>query len=268
MKKQGFTIVELLIVIVVIGILAAITIVAFNGIQNKARVATVQSDLKNAVTSLESYKVGTSASDLYPANTSIAALKSSPGNNFTYIVSNTTSPAGYCLIADNSGTRYYSTNLNTTPALGSSCGTYNYATNGSAESGTTGWSSTAPSASFEQVSSPVYDGAYSMRGYIGGTGSDRFIYYIAPASGAGTWNISARVYLLGAGTTDYNRGMWVNDSGSTTSASTNYNTSILNSWQSTSLTFTTPSTSTSILVRFYVMAGYNIYVDNIIVSRT
>lgn len=38
MKKQtGFTIVELLIVIVVIGILAAITIVAFNGIQDRAK---------------------------------------------------------------------------------------------------------------------------------------------------------------------------------------------------------------------------------------
>lgn len=32
MHKRGFTIVELLIVIVVIGILAAITIVAYNGI--------------------------------------------------------------------------------------------------------------------------------------------------------------------------------------------------------------------------------------------
>jgi len=36
-NKKGFTIVELLIVIVVIGILAAITIVAFNGVQTRAR---------------------------------------------------------------------------------------------------------------------------------------------------------------------------------------------------------------------------------------
>jgi prepilin-type N-terminal cleavage/methylation domain-containing protein len=35
-KQKGFTIVELLIVIVVIGILAAITIVAFNGVQKRA----------------------------------------------------------------------------------------------------------------------------------------------------------------------------------------------------------------------------------------
>lgn len=36
-KQRGFTIVELLIVIVVIGILAAITIVAYNGIQTRAK---------------------------------------------------------------------------------------------------------------------------------------------------------------------------------------------------------------------------------------
>ncbi len=44
-KKQGFTIVELLIVIVVLGILAAITIVAYNGVQAKAKYAREQSDM-------------------------------------------------------------------------------------------------------------------------------------------------------------------------------------------------------------------------------
>ncbi len=43
--QTGFTIVELLIVIVVIGILAAITIVAYNGIQNRAYNVNVQNDL-------------------------------------------------------------------------------------------------------------------------------------------------------------------------------------------------------------------------------
>jgi general secretion pathway protein G len=44
-QPNGFTIVELLIVIVVIGILAAITVVAYNGIQDRARTTTVNSDL-------------------------------------------------------------------------------------------------------------------------------------------------------------------------------------------------------------------------------
>lgn len=52
-QQKGFTIVELLIVIVVIGILAAITIVAFNGIQNRANDTAVQNDLKNFASKME-----------------------------------------------------------------------------------------------------------------------------------------------------------------------------------------------------------------------
>jgi prepilin-type N-terminal cleavage/methylation domain-containing protein len=42
---RGFTIVELLIVIVVIGILAAITVVAFSTVQNRSREAKISADL-------------------------------------------------------------------------------------------------------------------------------------------------------------------------------------------------------------------------------
>lgn len=57
MKKtsSGFTIVELLIVIVVIGILAAITIVAYNGIQNRAKNIAVQGDISQAQKLVEAY---------------------------------------------------------------------------------------------------------------------------------------------------------------------------------------------------------------------
>lgn len=44
-KSKGFTIVELLIVIVVIAILATITIVAYNGVQNKAKTSVSLSTL-------------------------------------------------------------------------------------------------------------------------------------------------------------------------------------------------------------------------------
>jgi prepilin-type N-terminal cleavage/methylation domain-containing protein len=61
----GFTIVELLIVIVVIGILAAIVIVAYNGVQNSANDASVRSDLGQFLRKYEEYKLNDPAG-LYP----------------------------------------------------------------------------------------------------------------------------------------------------------------------------------------------------------
>lgn len=53
----GFTIVELLIVIVVIGILAAIVIVAFNGVQTRASNSAKFSELKSFAKLFELYKI-------------------------------------------------------------------------------------------------------------------------------------------------------------------------------------------------------------------
>lgn len=63
-RQQGFTIVELLIVIVVIGILAAITIVAFNGVQNRSKTASAQSAAENTTKKAELYNAET---NVYPA---------------------------------------------------------------------------------------------------------------------------------------------------------------------------------------------------------
>jgi len=103
--NYGFTIVELLVVIVVIGILAAITIVSYTGISGKATVASVQSDLVSAKKQLALYYVD---HGVYPASidpttkcpldnstpTPIAdtryCLKPSTGNSFFYSPSSLT----------------------------------------------------------------------------------------------------------------------------------------------------------------------------------
>ncbi len=50
--SPGFTIVELLVVIVVIAILASVSVVAYGGIANRANDSTIQTDLRNMASKL------------------------------------------------------------------------------------------------------------------------------------------------------------------------------------------------------------------------
>jgi len=56
-KQSAFTIVELLIVVVVIAILAAITVVAYNGVTDKAKASAKASDIASMKKQSEVYKV-------------------------------------------------------------------------------------------------------------------------------------------------------------------------------------------------------------------
>lgn len=120
--RAGFTIVELLIVIVVIGILAAITIVAYNGIQNRARVSSVSTALSQAAKKLAVYQVDNP--DVYPADkTALDALGVKDSGNVTYQYARTAgTPESYCLTATNGTTSYKISNTSTIPSAGGCAG--------------------------------------------------------------------------------------------------------------------------------------------------
>ena len=55
MNRKGFTLIELLIVVVIIGILAAIAIPKFATTKDKAKLASIKTDLRNYMTAQEAY---------------------------------------------------------------------------------------------------------------------------------------------------------------------------------------------------------------------
>jgi len=105
--SKGFTIVELLVVIVVIGILAAITIIAFNGVQARANEASLQSDLRGAINQIEAISINTGAFPVLDATAS--TLSKNPNTTYQY----TGTAAAYCITATSTKTNktYYISNV-------------------------------------------------------------------------------------------------------------------------------------------------------------
>ncbi len=117
----GFTIVELLIVIVIIGILATVTIVSYTGINNRAIAASMQSDLASASTKLKLYQTDNMA---YPTlinscptpSAGNICLKASPGNTYSYSAVNSASPQTFRLTSTNTNGAIYVVKNNSSPA--------------------------------------------------------------------------------------------------------------------------------------------------------
>ncbi len=72
-QQTGFTIVELLIVVVVIAILAVITIVSYNGITERAKFSTMRSDLASINKAILLYYADNGSYPITPASSSTCA---------------------------------------------------------------------------------------------------------------------------------------------------------------------------------------------------
>ncbi len=108
LKQNGFTIVELLVVIVVISILASVTVVAFNGIRERADDAVARSDLVNNRKKLLEHQA---------VNGSFPTLAQTKNKDQTNCIQGTApgevSTSGYYCPITSSGTsvNYYDTNI-------------------------------------------------------------------------------------------------------------------------------------------------------------
>jgi prepilin-type N-terminal cleavage/methylation domain-containing protein len=78
--KKGFTLIELLIVVVIIGILAAIAIPKFSNTKDKAKLASVKTDIRNYMTAQEAYFSDNQTYGAY-------ATLSDPSGNYKFALS-------------------------------------------------------------------------------------------------------------------------------------------------------------------------------------
>mgnify|MGYP003582208922 CR=1 FL=1 len=219
--NKGFTIVELLIVIVVIAILAAITIVAYNGISDRTKRSAAQTATSQAVRKIQLYAAENS--DTYPATLNDAGLVDSGTTTYQYSVNNSVSPRTFCLTVTVNSISYYQNsstaqnptegacsghglnglppNLAINPSFETSAAAVtlrtNLTTNPSFETGSTGWGvvNGGTGASVATSTTRAHSGTTSLLYTYGdGTAADSGASSSITASSGVTYTLSAWVY--------------------------------------------------------------------------
>lgn len=114
-KQKGFTIVELLIVVVVVAILASVTVVGFNTIRERADSSAVATNLAQAAKKVREYAIVNS--DVYPST----LVEAGVGNatSFFYSADNATSPRSFCIEYTQKDRTYFITRRSADPTEGS-----------------------------------------------------------------------------------------------------------------------------------------------------
>jgi len=139
--KQGFTIVELLIAIAVVAILAAISVVTYRGILDRARTSAVTSSLSQTSNKLDIYKTTEGS---YPASLAVVGVSNSTSLKYEYTLG---TDGHYCMTATDQNISYFMSSTSKKTAVGGCAGhtwpgsvvLTNLVPNGDFRQGTSSW---------------------------------------------------------------------------------------------------------------------------------
>ena len=264
----GFTIVELLIVVVVIAILAAITIVAYNGIQNRAKNSAAQSAAAQASKKVHSHAI--TNADTYPATLSSIGITDNGDTTYQYRVNNTTNPKQYCVTATTSNISYYVSHTTSSPTAGACDG---HGVNGVAAIVNLEPNPSSETTSFNSAGGGVGTKALSTSIKFSGGNSTRFVW------SSGSAGVQSSIVTVQPSTTYAASAYVYSESGAMPQfyvGASDYATNVLpmttlsgtGSWQRASRVYTTAAGQTTLRVWATVNVASTFYTDAIMFTQT
>lgn len=261
-KLSGFTIVELLIVIVVIAVLAAVSVVAYNGIQQRAKASEASAALAQAKKKLELYKVDAGG---YPATGSLATAGITNGNvDYQYTSNGTT----YCITGTTGNVSYKVSDV-TNPTQGG-C-------NGHGQGGVGAITNLEPNPSFETTVANAAGAGTNTRTLstmqkVSGSNSTRFVWVsgssgvqtsIIPVSPSTAYTVSLYIFSESGALPGFN----IAASDYATNSQSMGAPSSAGSWQRIARTYTTASSQTTLRAWTTVGSASTFYVDSVMVTQ-